>query len=48
MEAPIPVLDNAECKRIYAENSAVIDERILCAGYKTGGVDTCQVGFQIY
>ncbi|XP_050544574.1 venom protease-like [Daktulosphaira vitifoliae] len=42
MEAPVPVLDNAECRRIYNSTNAVIDERILCAGYKTGGVDTCQ------
>ncbi|XP_050544251.1 transmembrane protease serine 9-like [Daktulosphaira vitifoliae] len=42
MEAPVPVVENAECKRAYANKKTVIDERTLCAGYKAGGIDACQ------
>ncbi|XP_050544581.1 venom protease-like [Daktulosphaira vitifoliae] len=42
LEAPVPVVDNAECKRSYVNEKTLIDERSLCAGYKTGGIDACQ------
>ncbi|XP_050544572.1 venom protease-like [Daktulosphaira vitifoliae] len=41
MEAFIPVINNSECYRSYADKNVVLDERILCTGYKTGGIDTC-------
>lgn len=43
MEVPVPVMDNEECKRAFANKKSVIDERVLCAGYLTGGKDACQV-----
>jgi len=43
MEVQIPVIDNAECKRAFANKKSVIDDRVLCAGLLTGGKDACQV-----
>lgn len=44
MQVPVPVLDNSECKRAFANNKkTVIDERVICAGYLAGGKDACQV-----
>ncbi|VVC37364.1 Hypothetical protein CINCED_3A022459 [Cinara cedri] len=43
MELQIPVMNNTECKRIFASKKSVIDERVLCAGVLTGGKDACQV-----
>ncbi|KAJ8916455.1 hypothetical protein NQ315_014672, partial [Exocentrus adspersus] len=37
----IPVVDNDNCKRAFA-NKSVIDDRIVCAGWTTGGKDACQ------
>ncbi|XP_050433643.1 venom protease-like isoform X2 [Adelges cooleyi] len=42
MEVQVPVVDNSECKRSFANKRTVIDERVLCAGYLTGGKDACQ------
>jgi hypothetical protein len=47
MEIQIPVLDNAECKRAFANKKAVIDDRIICAGSLAGGKDACQVLIKI-
>lgn len=43
MEVQVPVIDNAECKRAFANKKTVIDDRVLCAGLLTGGKDACQV-----
>ncbi|KAJ8926803.1 hypothetical protein NQ314_020649 [Rhamnusium bicolor] len=37
--ASIPVVDN--CKRAF-ENKSVIDDRIFCVSWTTGGRDACQ------
>lgn len=42
MEVQVPVLDNDECKRAFVNKKTVIDNRVLCAGYLTGGKDACQ------
>ncbi|KAF0764095.1 venom protease-like [Aphis craccivora] len=42
MEIQIPVLDNSECKRAFANKKAIIDDRVMCAGFLTGGKDACQ------
>lgn len=39
----IPVVSNDQCKQNYANfKTTVIDNRVLCAGYTTGGKDACQ------
>jgi hypothetical protein len=43
MEVQVPVMSNADCKQQFANKKTVIDERVLCAGYLTGGKDACQV-----
>lgn len=43
MEVQVPVIDNSECKRAFANKKSVIDDRVLCAGLLTGGKDACQV-----
>lgn len=43
MEVQVPVQDNEECKRAFANKKTVIDDRVLCAGFLTGGKDACQV-----
>lgn len=43
MELQVPVLDNNECKKLFSRHKTVIDDRSLCAGYLTGGKDSCQV-----
>jgi len=47
MEVQVPVLDNTECKRAFANKNTIIDDRVLCAGYLTGGKDACQVNILI-
>lgn len=43
MEAQLPVVSNSACSQDYAQfKSAVIDRRVLCAGYARGGKDACQ------
>ncbi|CAL7934482.1 unnamed protein product [Xylocopa violacea] len=43
MEVQIPVVSNAVCKEAYSKfKQAVIDYRVLCAGYARGGKDACQ------
>nr|XP_018907781.1 PREDICTED: venom serine protease Bi-VSP-like [Bemisia tabaci]XP_018907782.1 PREDICTED: venom serine protease Bi-VSP-like [Bemisia tabaci] len=43
LRAQLPVVSTAQCKTAYAEErSAVIDERVICAGIDTGAIDTCQ------
>ncbi|XP_050354552.1 venom protease-like isoform X2 [Nymphalis io] len=39
----LPVVSNDFCKKAYIDYKAqVIDERVLCAGFKKGGKDACQ------
>jgi len=40
----VPVIDQEFCQRIYAHHRTVTGN-MLCAGYITGGKDTCQVRF---
>ncbi|XP_012139939.2 venom protease-like [Megachile rotundata] len=43
MEAQVPVVNNAACNNAYSRfQAAVIDDRVLCAGYARGGKDACQ------
>lgn len=43
MEVQLPVVSNEVCKEAYSEFAkAVIDQRVLCAGYIQGGKDACQ------
>ncbi|XP_017880350.1 venom serine protease Bi-VSP-like [Ceratina calcarata] len=42
-EVQVPVVTNAACKQAYsAIKAAIIDNRVLCAGYQRGGKDACQ------
>jgi len=44
MEVQVPVTDTAQCKNAYSNiKAAVIDDRVLCAGYPEGGKDSCRV-----
>lgn len=40
----IPTIDQKVCEKIYAQHRVVTPD-MLCAGYTTGGKDTCQVRF---
>nr|XP_012139967.1 PREDICTED: venom serine protease Bi-VSP-like [Megachile rotundata] len=43
MEANVPVISNDDCKRQYSNiRGAVIDNRVVCAGFPHGGKDACQ------
>ncbi|CAG2057042.1 unnamed protein product, partial [Timema podura] len=37
--ANIPIMDDEECQMIYGIER--VNENMICAGYETGGVDTC-------
>lgn len=42
-QVQVPVVDNEECKYDYRNiQTAVIDDRVLCAGLAQGGKDSCQ------
>jgi len=43
MEVQVPMTRTAECKQAYSKQTAVIDDRVLCAGYPEGGKDSCRV-----
>jgi len=43
MEVQVPMSRKAECKEAYSKQKAVIDDRVLCAGYPEGGKDSCRV-----
>jgi len=43
MEVQVPMSRIAECKQAYSKQKAVIDDRVLCAGYPEGGKDSCRV-----
>nr|QGW08835.1 trypsine [Sitobion avenae] len=42
MEVQVPMSRIAECKQAYSKQKAVIDDRVLCAGYPEGGKDSCR------
>ncbi|KAK7793675.1 hypothetical protein R5R35_013155 [Gryllus longicercus] len=43
LELQIPVVTQEKCKTAFERfKTAVIDERVLCAGYEKGGKDACQ------
>ncbi|XP_066603122.1 venom serine protease Bi-VSP-like [Prorops nasuta] len=43
LEAQIPVVDMQECKEAFKSfKNTVIDERVICAGFRQGGKDACQ------
>ncbi|XP_076297027.1 venom serine protease Bi-VSP isoform X2 [Lasioglossum baleicum] len=43
LETQLPVVRNEDCKQAYSKfPQAVIDDRVLCAGYVQGGKDGCQ------
>lgn len=43
MEVQVPITNNEECKKSYANDVNVIDSRVICAGYPEGGKDSCRV-----
>ncbi len=38
-EAQVPIVTPQECRKSYGSS---ITDRMLCAGYSQGGIDTCQ------
>ncbi|CAH1738373.1 unnamed protein product [Aphis gossypii] len=43
MEVQVPITSTKQCKDAYAnEPAAVIDDRVLCAGFPEGGKDSCR------
>jgi len=44
MEVQVPITKADECARAYSNMyQAVIDDRVLCAGFPEGGKDSCRV-----
>lgn len=44
LEVQLPVISNEQCKQAYSKfKDAEIDNRVLCAAYRQGGKDACQV-----
>lgn len=46
----VPVIDNRMCERWHRSNGihVVIYDEMMCAGYRGGGKDSCQVMIIIY
>ncbi|XP_026805755.1 uncharacterized protein LOC113548864 [Rhopalosiphum maidis] len=43
MEVQVPITKSDECAKAYSdEPSAIIDNRVLCAGFPEGGKDSCR------
>lgn len=38
----VPVIDQKKCEDIFRKTTRRITQRMMCAGYLTGGKDTCQ------
>lgn len=38
--ASVPIIDHSKCRQMYGGNR--ITERMTCAGYERGGIDSCQ------
>jgi len=45
-EVEVPILTNTECRTMYPPHR--ITDNMLCAGYKEGGKDSCQVSRKQY
>lgn len=46
LEAQVPVVETNTCREQYQRvRNAVVDDRVLCAGYAQGGKDACQVSY---
>lgn len=45
-QVSVPIVSNEKCKSMFlrAGRHEVIPDIFLCAGYDTGGQDSCQVG----
>lgn len=44
MDVDVPLLDIKKCQQAYKKDAnIVIDNRVLCAGYLEGRLDSCQV-----
>ncbi|XP_043834149.1 serine protease 33-like isoform X2 [Dromiciops gliroides] len=41
-EAKLPLLDAKECNKIMNNDQHKVTDKMVCAGYRTGGVDSCQ------
>ena len=50
-EVAVPIISNFECRQRYQQAGLYqysdIPDIMLCAGYKKGGKDACQVSFNI-
>lgn len=42
MEAKVPLLPQSTCKNALGKE--LVTNTMLCAGYLSGGIDSCQVG----
>lgn len=40
-QADLPIVSKTSCAAFYAEQGYIVGESMLCAGYKTGGIDAC-------
>lgn len=38
----MPVVSTEQCRVPFLRTSAAIDDRVICAGYTSGGRDACQ------
>lgn len=45
MEAKVPLLPHSTCKSALGKE--LVTNTMLCAGYLTGGIDSCQVGCEL-
>lgn len=43
LKATVPTVSDQDCRRVYGQE--IIDDSMLCAGYTSGGLDSCQVTF---
>ena len=50
-DVEVPIISNDECQKRFREAGlavySIIPDHMLCAGYKKGGKDACQVNFSI-
>jgi len=40
-QADLPIVSQKSCAAFYAEQGYIVGESMVCAGYKTGGIDAC-------
>lgn len=44
MEVELPLVNNSKCKSAFSDTpAAVIDMKVICAGYLEGKKDSCRV-----